>query len=266
MTRIAVFGLGEAGSLIAADLVAAGAEVQGYDPAPVDTPPGVARHEEPVGAVEQTDLVLGLTAAADAERALRQALDTIPGSAIYADLSTSAPGQQRDLAQIALGRGLSFVDVALMATVLGNGLRTPQLASGPGSRRYAELLTPLGAPIEIVGEHPGEAATRKLLRSIWMKGLAALGIEAIRAAGAVELDGWMWRHLAAELEAADGELLTRLITNTPTHAVRRRDEMQAAASLLDEFGIEAHMTRATVASLEHAASHGVPLPPDRSPT
>lgn len=266
MATITVFGLGEAGSPIAADLATAGADVHGYDPGPVDTPTGVTRHDDPIASVEGADLVLGLTAAADAERALRQALDIIPGSAIYADLSTSAPGQQRDLAQIASGRGLSFVDVALMSTVLGNGLRTPQLASGPGSRRYAELLAPLGAPIEIVGGHPGEAATRKLLRSIWMKGLAALGIEAIRAAGAVELDGWMWRHLAAELEAADGELLTRLVTSTATHAVRRLDEMQAAASLLDEFGIEAHMTRATVASLEHAASHGVPFPPDRSPT
>jgi UDP-N-acetyl-D-mannosaminuronate dehydrogenase len=30
---ITVFGLGEAGSLLAADLASAGAEVQGYDPA-----------------------------------------------------------------------------------------------------------------------------------------------------------------------------------------------------------------------------------------
>ena len=41
VTRICVFGLGEAGSLIAADLAAAGVEVHGYDPAGVATPPGV---------------------------------------------------------------------------------------------------------------------------------------------------------------------------------------------------------------------------------
>src|SRR4051812_36894297 len=35
LMRIAVFGLGEAGSAIGADLATAGAEVHGYDPAPV---------------------------------------------------------------------------------------------------------------------------------------------------------------------------------------------------------------------------------------
>ena len=38
--RIAVLGLGEAGSLFASDLVAAGAGVSAFDPAPVPTPDG----------------------------------------------------------------------------------------------------------------------------------------------------------------------------------------------------------------------------------
>ena len=39
--KVAVFGLGEAGSLISADLAAAGVEARGYDPADVADPEGV---------------------------------------------------------------------------------------------------------------------------------------------------------------------------------------------------------------------------------
>lgn len=40
---VTVFGLGEAGSLFAADQASAGADLQGYDPGDVPAPPGVAR-------------------------------------------------------------------------------------------------------------------------------------------------------------------------------------------------------------------------------
>ena len=49
--RFTMFGLGEAGSLIATDLVAAGQQVRGYDPADVPTPAGVERCDDPHAAV-----------------------------------------------------------------------------------------------------------------------------------------------------------------------------------------------------------------------
>ncbi|MFP3902459.1 MAG: NAD(P)-binding domain-containing protein, partial [Acidimicrobiia bacterium] len=119
--RACVFGLGEAGSAIAADLVAAGVDVHGHDPAEVSTPPGVCRHGDPRAAVDGAGLVLAVTAAADATTALTQALDAIPRRAVYADLSTASAGLKRRLAGIAAGAELRFVDVALMAPVPGTG-------------------------------------------------------------------------------------------------------------------------------------------------
>jgi 3-hydroxyisobutyrate dehydrogenase-like beta-hydroxyacid dehydrogenase len=43
-------------------------------------------------------------------------------------------------------------------------------------------LEPLGAAVEVVGEKPGEAALRKLLRSVFFKGMAAAVLEALEAA------------------------------------------------------------------------------------
>ncbi|MGD9703453.1 MAG: DUF1932 domain-containing protein [Acidimicrobiia bacterium] len=262
--RVTVFGLGEAGSLFAAGLVAAGARVDGYDPAPVETPEGVTRWADPVSAVTGAELVFALTASADAEVALTQALGAIPASALYADLSTSAPVLKRRLAAIAAGRGLEFVDIALMAIVPTHGLRTPALASGTGADRYVRTMTSFGVLVEAVGERPGDAATRKLLRSVMMKGLAALVIEAMRAADAAELSDWLWSNLVEEITAADGKMLARLVTGTGAHAERRLHEMEACQALLEGLGVDPVMTRSTVESLRRVPSEGLPSLPLRN--
>jgi 3-hydroxyisobutyrate dehydrogenase-like beta-hydroxyacid dehydrogenase len=65
--RIALLGLGEAGSAIATDLVAAGADVRGYDPA-VAVPTGVADRADEADAVRDADLVLSANSSHDASR------------------------------------------------------------------------------------------------------------------------------------------------------------------------------------------------------
>jgi len=259
--HIAVFGLGEAGSLIAADLASSGVNVSGYDPAPVKTPTDVVRFDNPVDAVKNADVVMGITAQADAEQALHQALDAIPASALYADLSTSSAGVKRRLAEIAAARGIQFVDIALMTIVPGYGLKTPALASGPGAERYVSIYTPLGVPVEAISTVPGEASTRKLLRSVMMKGLASLVIEAMRAGHAAGCADWLWKNMAEQLTVANEVMLSRLITGTGTHALRRLHEMEASMALLEELGVDPVMTRSTVQSHKDVLAQGVPAIP-----
>lgn len=256
--KVAVFGLGEAGSRYAADLVREGVDVCGYDPADVPTPSGVTRVGVPAAAVSNADLIIALTAAADARTALAQALDAIPVGAVYADLSTGPAGLKRQLADTAGQRGVMFADVALMATVPGKGLRTPALVSGEGGARYLDLLLPFGIDLESVGNVAGEAATRKLLRSVFMKGLAAVVIEAMWAAEAAGQADWLWDNLVNEITAAGAPLLSRLVRGTGPHAVRRLHEMQASAAMLEELGIDPLMTRSTIASLHRVIRDGLP--------
>jgi 3-hydroxyisobutyrate dehydrogenase-like beta-hydroxyacid dehydrogenase len=258
--RVCVFGFGEAGSPIAGDLAVAGVEVHGYDPADVATPPGVKRHDDPRAAVAGADLVLGITTAADAATALTQALDAIPGGAVYADLATASAGLQRRLAAIAADAGLGFTDVALMSPVPGTGLRTPALASGPSARAFVATMAPLGMPVEHAGDESGMAATRKLLRSVVMKGLAAVVIESMLAAEAAGLTDETWDNIVGQLSEADDALIRRLVTGTGDHAARRLHEMEATAELLTDLGVEPTMTRATVAQLQHVAADPSALP------
>jgi 3-hydroxyisobutyrate dehydrogenase-like beta-hydroxyacid dehydrogenase len=264
VTRVCVFGLGEAGSLIAGDLaMLPGVEVRGYDPAGVATPAGVLRHDDPQAAAVGADLVLGITVAADAATALAQALDAIPRGAVYADLATASAGLQRSLASTAAGAGLGFTDVALMSPVPGRGLRTPALASGPSARAFIATMGPLGMPVEHAGDQPGMAATRKLLRSVVIKGLTAVVVESMQAAEAAGLAVETWDNITGQLAAADEGFIRRLVAGTGRHAARRVHEMEAAAELLAELGVEPIMTRATAAwlhSVEAGASSVPSLP------
>jgi 3-hydroxyisobutyrate dehydrogenase-like beta-hydroxyacid dehydrogenase len=261
--RIAVIGLGEAGSLIAADLVKAAQAVTGYDPANVPTPSGIVRHDRPTAAVRDADVVIALTAARDARTAIEQTLADIPPTALYADFSTSSAGLKRELATVAAGRNLPFVDVALVGIVPGNGLCTPALASGSGAARFVAMFRPLGMPVELVSEVAGDAATRKLLRSVVMKGLAGTVIEALRGAEQAGCADWLWNNLAADITNADASFLARLVRGTQLHAARRLEEMEAAAALLGELGVEPLLTRGAVENLRGVPREGIPTIPDR---
>ncbi|MEJ2444054.1 MAG: DUF1932 domain-containing protein [Exilibacterium sp.] len=256
--KVAIFGIGEAGALIAADLVACGVSVAAYDPAPVATPAAVQRCLTPREAVTGADAVFGVTAMADARTALEQALDAIPPEACYADFSTSAAALKRTLADIAAARQLPFVDIALLATVPGKGLKTPALAAGTAAERFVETFAPLGMPVEAIGDRAGDAATRKLLRSVFMKGLAALVIEAMQAAEKADLSDWLWGNLAEEICRADEALLSRLVRGTGPHARRRLHEMEASQALLEDLGVDPLMTRGTVENLRRVLAQGMP--------
>ncbi|MFQ5558697.1 MAG: DUF1932 domain-containing protein, partial [Acidimicrobiales bacterium] len=215
----------------------------------VVTPPGVDRTGDPVEAVSGARLVLAVTAAADATVALHQAIEVIAPGAVYADLATGPASLKRELATAAAVRGIEFADVALMATVPGKGAATPSLASGPAASAYRRLVAPLGARVEVIGAEPGAAASRKLLRSVVMKGLAAVVIEAMRGGQAAGDGAWLWGELVREITSADGDLLARLVSGTGAHALRRQHEMEAAATMLRELGIDPVMTDATVRAL-----------------
>jgi 3-hydroxyisobutyrate dehydrogenase-like beta-hydroxyacid dehydrogenase len=234
--QIAVLGLGEAGSEIARDLVAAGADVRGYDPRPIAVD-GVQRRHSEADAVRDAGLVLSVNSSHDALTALAGALPALRPGTVWADLNTASPGTKQALVARLAGYDVPVVDVALMSPVPGKGLRTPMLVSGEGAARYAELLAAFGAQVLIQPGPAGEAISRKLLRSVFYKGLAAAVVEALAAADAAGAGEWLRGNIAAELAGFDELTIDRLVDGTHRHARRRADEMTAAAEQLTELGV-----------------------------
>ena len=262
--RIAVLGLGEAGSEIARDLATAGADVRGYDPKAI-TVPGVQPRTSEAEAVADADLVLSLNSSHDAMTALENALEALRPGTLWADLNTASPGLKVSLAERAAGRGVDVVDVALMSPVPGKGLRTPMLVSGEAAERYVELLAGLGADVAVQDGPVGTAISRKLLRSVFYKGLAAAVVEALRGAEAAGCADWLRANIAAELTSFDARTVDRLVEGTHTHARRRADEMAAATEQLQELGVPARVAAAArdlLVELRNAPAHV----PDRGDT
>jgi 3-hydroxyisobutyrate dehydrogenase-like beta-hydroxyacid dehydrogenase len=242
--RIAVLGLGEAGSEIARDLVAAGADVRGYDPkvTPAD---GVTPRADEADAVRDADLVLSVNSSHDAMTALVNALPAVRPGTVWADLNTASPGLKAQLAEVAAPRQVQVVDVALMSTVPGKGLRTPMIVSGDGAAAYADVLAGFGVTVPVQPGPAGAAISRKLLRSIFWKGVAAAAVEAMTAADVAGCADWLHGNISAELAGFDEDTLDELLEGSRKHARRRADEMAAATEQLRELGLEPRIAAAT---------------------
>jgi len=178
---VAVLGLGEAGSAIGRDLLAAGVVVRGYDPV-VAVPEGMVATGSDAEACSGADLVLSLTTAHEAEAAFRASVPGLQPGVLFADLNTSAADLKQRLADLAGQRGIAFADVAMMAPVPGRGIRTPMLVSGDAAAAVAAALTSFGGNAEVISGPAGAAASRKLCRSVFYKGMAAAVTESPRAA------------------------------------------------------------------------------------
>lgn len=239
---VALLGLGEAGSRLAGDLSDAGVEVRGYDPAVAG---GSA---DPAEAVAGADAVLSVNSAKAALGAAQGALAALAPDALYADLNTAAPALKRELGELV---GARFADVALLGPVPTRGLRAPVLASGPAAQAFADLFAPLGMPVEVVSERAGDAAAMKLVRSVFMKGIAAAVVESLEAAEAAGRAEWLEKEIA---EVIGRPLLERLVEGSRKHAVRRVDEMEAARDLLLELGVEPRIAAASAAQLAELAA------------
>ncbi|HEY1316434.1 MAG TPA: DUF1932 domain-containing protein [Gaiella sp.] len=247
---VAVLGLGEAGGTIASGLAAEGCDVRGWDPDAARVAVGVGRAASPTDAVAGAELVLSLATAAHALDAARSVAAALGQGQLYADLNTTAPALKRETAAAIVATGAAFADVALLGGVPAGGVRTPALASGGGAGRFAELLRPFGMPVSVVGAEPGEAAGLKLLRSVFMKGLAAAVLESVEAARRRGADDWLRGEIA---EVVGEPLLERLLSGSVTHAERRQDEMDAAAAYLDELGVEPRVAAAAAGWLRQLA-------------
>lgn len=239
--KVAVLGLGEAGQVFAQAYAEAGWEVSGFDPANPQISERVERAASVGSAVAGADLVLSLTTAAHAETAAQQAVEALGESALYVDLNAGSPALKGVLGRVI---GVTrFVDGAVIGSVRQFGSAVTILLAGPAAAAAAEQLREVGSVTEVVGHQAGDASGRKLLRSVFMKGLGALVSESMLAAEAAGEDSWMRAQIAGALAGGEAAL-DRLYSGTRAHAKRRAQELADSLDLLGELGDQWPMTQA----------------------
>ena len=246
MLQVAILGLGEAGGTFASDLIAAGVRVSGWDPVPERRPAGIVAAADNRAAARDADVILSMNLATVALEVAAEVAPALREGQVYAEANTASPGLKREVAAVVEARGATFADVAIMAPVPPLGMRTPLWVAGSGADAFARHLAPLGLDVTVLDGEAGAAATRKLIRSIAYKGIAAVVMECLAAARELDLEAYARGQIATLVDEA---MIDRFEAGSRTHARRRIHEMEAVAELLRSIDVEPHLSRAALRSL-----------------
>lgn len=248
--HVAVLGLGEAGSIFANQLAERGVTVSGWDPSPKrELHKAVRIAASNADAAKDADIILSVNLSSVSEQVATEVLPVLTYKKIYAEMNTSSPQQKQAIEKIIQPTGVLFADVAIMAPVPPKGIETPFLLSGTGASAFKNLLQPYGLSMDVLSDKTGDASTRKLLRSIVYKGVAAVICEAMEAAKQFELEDYM----RGQINAVIGEnetLIDRFIEGSHTHAERRIHEMEAVVAMLADKNLQTIMSAATEENLK----------------
>jgi 3-hydroxyisobutyrate dehydrogenase-like beta-hydroxyacid dehydrogenase len=250
---LALIGFGEAGETFASAAGWDESHAGAYDLLPARRAHarelGLGAAEDAAGVLAGAELVLCLVTADQVLDAARACAPHLAPGTLWCDGNSVAPGTKRAAAAIIEAAGGIYVDVAILAPVNPARLNVPLLLAGAAAGRAQALLSAAGfANIRVVGEEIGRASAIKMIRSVMVKGVEALTAEMMlgaQQAGVVE-------EVLASLDASEkpkpwAEKAAYNIERMVTHGARRAAEMEESAKTLEGLGIEALMTRGTVA-------------------
>ena len=148
-----------------------------------------------------------------------------PGQ-IYADVSASTPATKKAIWEKIKDTGVLFADAAMLGSLPQDKHRVPITASGNGAEAFKATMEPLGMRITLAGDKAGSASAIKLVRSIFMKGIASLMIETMQAADAYDVSEEIVASLSKSLDGIPfTKHLDRLVTGSALHCKRRAAEM-----------------------------------------
>ena len=270
VTRFGFIGFGALAQAFAAGLRQAGIEGVAAFTRPRDDPAAAAALAARLRAagvhrcwslqelVHDADVIIGaVPAGAAVEIVERSVPHLIPGR-LYVDPTPLAPSHKRALADRIGVAGAEYADVAVLGTVAIESYAVPMIAAGPGALRWAATATPLGFKVSVLEGAAGQASLVKLLRSVYMKGRDALILEMLLAARRHGVEDAVLTSIGGPAEQVPfPDLVERVLRSLAIYAERRSAELEAAAELVDDVGLEPLVTLAGAARLRWLADLGV---------
>jgi len=280
ITAIATLGLGEAGTAIATGLAEVwrkgdpARRILSVDTALGDNVRGAAINERARAAgveiegrytrkLADAGVVFSVVTGVEARNAALAARDVLEPGTLFFDVNTLTGPQTAGIAREMAGAGIDYVDFAAMGGFAASGYKVPFVISGPAAERAAAFLRPLGFDVEIMSERAGDASAVKIIRSVMVKGIEALGVECMVAAHRAGLVREVLECFS-DIDARTFAGMVRSLTTTHVvHAKRRMEEMDKAQQNLVELGIRPLMSERTRESHARTVDAGV-APADAS--
>ncbi|WMJ83714.1 DUF1932 domain-containing protein [Oscillospiraceae bacterium LTW-04] len=170
---------------------------------------------------------------------------------VYVDVSASTPAIKQAIWEVVKDTGVLFVDAAMLGSLPKDKHKVPITASGNGAEKFKNLMTPHGMKITLAGEKAGSASAIKLVRSIFMKGIASLMLEMLQAADSYGVSDEVIASISKSMDNIPfTSHLDRLVTGSALHCTRRAAELKGSIDMLSEVNISSEMTKATKNRLE----------------
>lgn len=262
--RVAIIGYGEVGTILAEDLRAQGVAVAAFD-VKLHGEAGAPLREHALhngvvlagaleAAVRGAALVVSAVTASQAVAAAAACAPALAPGAFFLDFNSASPGAKQRAAEFVNGAGARYVEGAVMTSVPPHRIKVPLLLGGPDAAALAPLLAELGFAARVASDRLGVASATKMCRSIMIKGLEAMVIEAYTTARAYGVEDAVIASLRETFPGIDWEAQgAYLFQRVIEHGRRRAEEMREAAVTVGEAGLEPYGAAGTVARQAWAA-------------
>jgi 3-hydroxyisobutyrate dehydrogenase-like beta-hydroxyacid dehydrogenase len=192
----------------------------------------------------QADWIFSAVTADQSLDAARSLAPFLRQKQVFIDINSVSPDRKRATAELVIATGAEYLDMAVMAPVLPNRHATPVLIAGPQAPDLLPHLQALGFSAEIAGETVGAATAIKMVRSLFVKGLEAITVEALLAAAA---SGCLEPVLASLSRSFPGlgwlDFPAYQFERTVHHGERRAAEMLECAETLAGLGLGGGLAR-----------------------
>jgi 3-hydroxyisobutyrate dehydrogenase-like beta-hydroxyacid dehydrogenase len=248
--QIGLVGYGEVGRVLAEDLRAQGVAVHAYD-VKLDAQPGAASLRdhaathgvrlEPSNAAlaAVSDFIVSAVTASQAVAVADACAPALKPGAWFLDFNSASPGAKLRAAARVNEAGGRYVEGAVMTSVPPYRIKVPLLLGGPDAAALAPLVNRLGFAARVASDRLGVASATKMCRSVMIKGLEAMTIEAFTTARHYGVEDAVIASLRETFPGIDWERqLAYFFQRVIEHGRRRAEEMHEAAQTVREAGLE----------------------------
>jgi 3-hydroxyisobutyrate dehydrogenase-like beta-hydroxyacid dehydrogenase len=246
--HVALIGYGEVGRILAEDLRARGTSVAAFDLKLADSGASMRSHAQQHGvrladshaaAVRDAELVISAVTASQALAVAHACAAGVARGAFFLDFNSASPGAKIEAAGIVNAAGGRYVEGAVMTSVPPHRVRVPLLLGGPEAAALEPTLNALGFAARVHSTELGVASATKMCRSVMIKGLEAMVIEAFTTARRYGVEDAVLASLKETFPGIDWEkqgayLFQRVIE----HGRRRSEEVREVAVTVREAGLE----------------------------
>lgn len=258
--RICLLGLGEAGLVLAQDLLAnSDCGLRLWDQQIHQEASPANQHWQQLAgnnrvevaacaaaAANGCQLVMSVVTADQAVAAAQSILPSIAANSWYIDFNSVSPVSTQQLSLLLEQVPGRFVEATIMSPISAQRSGSPILLSGPWANDFIKLGRGLGfSDLQQVSNTLGTASAAKMCRSVIIKGLEALVTESLVTAQYYGVEDSVLDSLNNLFPRDDWPQYAHyLISRSLQHGSRRAAEMREVAKTVNEAGLEPWMSQA----------------------